>query len=79
MTCVGDSVKFFTTWLTHFKIYNCLDEYAHDGTFMKLAFEGTTYSSIYDTMLDLINDVKGSSYHCRKWNENRRRWATKGW
>lgn len=43
-----------------------------------LKFEGLTYASIYDAMLDLINDIKQSPHHRRKWEENRRRWAVKG-
>lgn len=62
-----------------FKIHNCLDEYVANGTLVKSRFEGVEYSSIYDGMLDLIDDIKQVLYHCRKWEENRKRWAKKGW
>jgi hypothetical protein len=56
-----------------------LDEYVTDGTLFKSRFEGAKYLSIYDAMLDLIDEVKHAPYHSRKWEENRKRWAKRGW
>ena len=61
------------------KIYNCLDEYMIDGTQQLVKFEASEYSTVYDSMLDLIESIKANPYHCNKWEENRRRWARKGW
>jgi hypothetical protein len=61
------------------KIQNCLDEYAVDGTSTTgLPFEGTKYGAIYNAMLDLIDEIKSDEYHCRKWEENCKRWARRG-
>ena len=61
------------------KIYNCLDEYMINGTQQGIKFEGSAYSTIYDSMLDLIEGIKADPYHGNKWEENRRHWARKGW
>ena len=61
------------------KIYNCLDEYAMDGTQIGLNFEGVKYSNIYQAMLNLIEDLKANPYHNKKWQGNRKWWAMKGW
>jgi hypothetical protein len=81
MACVSDSFSLFFMMclILSFKIYNCLDEYMIDGTQNLVKFEGSEYSTIYDSMLDLIESIKGDPYHGNKWEENRRRWARKGW
>jgi len=69
-----------TLVLTFIKIQNCLDEYAVDGTsIVGLKFEGTKYEGLYQGMLDLIDEIKSDEYHGRKWRENCKRWAKKGW
>jgi len=30
-------------------------------------------------MLDLIDEIKSDEYHGHKWQENRKRWAKRGW
>jgi hypothetical protein len=77
MACIRDTPFFVRK--TPLKIHNCLDEYAIDGTFTLLRFEGLKYSGIYEAMLNLIGNINQAPYHCRKWEENRRRWARKGW
>ena len=81
MTCVGVSSPSSISLadIVYTKIHNCLDEYLANGTLIKSAFEGSRYSSIYQAMLDLIEDVKNDPYHGNKWQENRKHWARKGW
>ena len=80
MTCVcGVFLFLICLMVLSLKIHNCLDEYMIDGTQHLVKFEGSEYSTIYDSILDLIEDIKTDPYHGNKWQENRRRWARKGW
>ncbi|KAJ3494657.1 hypothetical protein NLJ89_g10761 [Agrocybe chaxingu] len=58
-------------------IYNALEEYEL-GYFSKRPFKGARYKEIYETSLDLIEEVKASPYHKAKWDKNRRQWARDG-
>ncbi|CAA7259012.1 unnamed protein product [Cyclocybe aegerita] len=58
-------------------VYNALEEYEL-GYFWKRPFKGARYKEIYETSLDLIEEVKASPYHKTKWDNNRHRWARDG-
>ena len=79
MTCVSENLCFFYVSDSILQIRNCLDEYVVNGIRVKMEFEGSEYSSIYDAILELIDDIKTNPYHNNKWQENRRLWARRGW
>ncbi|KAF8060119.1 hypothetical protein FPV67DRAFT_1673904 [Lyophyllum atratum] len=58
-------------------IYHCLSEW-EEGFKVKRSFEGKVYRPIYETMLDIIDDVKKNPYHGAKLEKNRKKWARMG-
>jgi hypothetical protein len=44
-----------------------------------LPFEGLKYKSVYEGIVDLIEEIKTEEYHSHKWSENCKKWARKGW
>jgi hypothetical protein len=44
----------------------------------KRAFSNALYRPVYQTLLTLINDLKGNRYHEEKFNATRKAWAQGG-
>jgi WD40 repeat protein len=59
------------------QIQNCLEEWEF-GYKQGIKFSGDDYKSVQNAMLDLIDEVKGNSYHGAKYEANRRKWARVG-
>ncbi|KAG6913504.1 hypothetical protein DXG01_006374 [Tephrocybe rancida] len=58
-------------------IYNCLEGY-EEGYYKLVSFEGKCYASLYNMMLDTIEDVEEDSYYGDKLDKNCRDWAHEG-
>lgn len=78
MTCVSIFHQSLQLSNTPSQIQNCLEEYEAFGYWRKLDFKGDTYRPVYESMLNLIGEVKDHEYHGRKWDDMRRRWAAEG-
>jgi len=51
---------------------------ANNGYRISKSFSSANYQDIYETILELISQLKTSQYHKKKWDEARKKWAQKG-
>ena len=75
-TCVSHSdILYFC--LTFLSIYHCIDEYSF-GYRKKFKFTGEEYNGPYQSILEVISNIRSNQYHKEKWDRTRRDWARRG-
>jgi len=79
ITCVGSTLALIhLTDSSEWKIYHCLDEFRGNGYRITKSFSSANYQDIYETILELIGQLKTNQYHKKKWDEARKKWAQEG-